>query len=114
MARPEEVSYHGNPNLKPLAYQHDFTKEEIAEYVKCQKDPKYFIENYVKIVTLDRGLQPFKLFDCQKGKVDLIMNERKVILMEKAPNFLYICYFHCMKVQKYIASCLINNIINVC
>ena len=82
MARPEEVSYHGNPNLKPLAYQHDFTKEEIAEYVKCQKDPKYFIENYVKIVTLDRGLQPFKLFDCQKGKVDLIMNERKVILME--------------------------------
>ena len=82
MARPEQVSYHGNPNLKPLAYQHDFTKEEIAEYVKCQNDPKYFIENYVKIVTLDKGLQPFKLFDCQKGKVDLIMNERKVILME--------------------------------
>ena len=78
----EQVSYHGNPNLKPLAYQHDFTKEEIAEYVKCQKDPKYFIENYVKIVTLDKGLQPFKLFDCQKGKVDLIMENRKVILME--------------------------------
>ena len=82
MARPEDVSYHGNPNLKPLAYQHDFTQQEIAEYVKCQNDPKYFIENYVKIVTLDKGLQPLKLFDCQKGKVDLIMNERKVILME--------------------------------
>jgi hypothetical protein len=82
MARPEVTSYHGNPNLKPLAYQHDFTQQEIAEYVKCQNDPKYFIENYVKIVTLDSGLQPFKLFECQKGKVDLIMNERKVILME--------------------------------
>ena len=82
MAQPEQVSYHGNPNLKPLAYQHDFTKEEIQEYVKCKEDPKYFIENYVKIVTLDKGLQPFKLFDCQKGKVDLIMKERKVILME--------------------------------
>jgi len=82
MAQPEQVSYHGNPNLKPLAYQHDFTKEEIAEYVKCQNDPKYFIENYVKIVTLDKGLQPFKLFDCQKAKVDLIMDNRKVILME--------------------------------
>jgi hypothetical protein len=82
MARPEVTSYHGNPNLKPLAYQHDFTQQEIAEYVKCQNDPKYFIENYVKIVTLDKGLQPFKLFECQKGKVDLIMNERKVILME--------------------------------
>ena len=82
MARPEVTSYHGNPNLKPLAYQHDFTQQEIAEYVKCQNDPKYFIENYVKIVTLDKGLQPFKLFECQKGKVDLIMNSRKVILME--------------------------------
>ena len=49
MAQPEQVSYHGNPNLKPLAYQHDFTKEEIAEYVKCQNDPKYFIEHYLKI-----------------------------------------------------------------
>lgn len=82
MAQNEQVSYHGNPNLKPLAYQHDFTKEEIQEYIKCKEDPKYFIENYVKIVTLDKGLQPFKLFDCQKGKVDLIMKERKVILME--------------------------------
>ena len=70
----EQSSYHGNPNLKPLAYQHDFTQQEIAEYVKCQNDAKYFIENYVKIVTLDKGLQPFKLFDCQKEKVDLIMD----------------------------------------
>ena len=82
MAKPAEASYHGNPNLKPLAYQHDFTSLEISEYVKCQNDPKYFIENYVKIVTLDKGLQPFKLFECQRGKVDLIMNSRKVILME--------------------------------
>ena len=78
----EASSYHGNPNLKPLAYKHDFTQHEIEEYIKCQNDTKYFIENYVKIVTLDKGLQPFKLFPCQKGKVDLIMNERKVILME--------------------------------
>ena len=82
MAQPDQTSYHGNPNLKPLAYQHDFTAHEISEYVKCQNDTKYFIENYVKIVTLDKGLQPFKLFECQKGKVDLIMNSRKVILME--------------------------------
>jgi len=80
--QPEQVSYHGNPNLKPLAYQHDFTKEEIQEYVKCKEDPKYFIENYVKIITLDKGLQPFKLYDCQKEKVDTIMNNRRVVLME--------------------------------
>tara|TARA_B100000427_G_scaffold326947_1_gene336580 strand:- start:146 stop:1807 length:1662 start_codon:yes stop_codon:yes gene_type:complete len=82
MPQPEQVSYHGNPNLKPLAYQHDFTKEEIKEYLKCKEDPVYFIENYVKIITLDSGLQPFKLYDCQKEKVDVIMNNRRVVLME--------------------------------
>ena len=75
-------SYHGNPNLKPLGYQHDFSQEEIEEYVKCKNDPVYFIEKYVKIITLDRGLQPFKLYDCQKEKVDVIMNNRRVVLME--------------------------------
>ena len=75
-------SYHGNPNLKPLGYQHDFTEEEIKEYVKCKDDPVYFIEKYVKIITLDKGLQPFKLYECQKRKVDCIMNNRRVVLME--------------------------------
>jgi len=77
-----DTSYHGNPNLKPVGYQHDFTKEQLTEFVKCSEDPIYFIENYCKIVTLDRGLQPFKLYDCQKNKVDFIMNNRKTILME--------------------------------
>ena len=76
------TSYHGNPNLKPLAYQHDFSKEEIAEYIKCSEDPVYFIENYVKIITLDKGLQPFKLYPCQKEKVKCIMDNRRVVLME--------------------------------
>ncbi len=82
MTQAEGNSYHGNPNLKPLAYQHDFTEDEIKEYIKCKEDPIYFIENYVKIITLDEGLQPFKLYDCQKRKVDCIMNNRRVVLME--------------------------------
>ena len=77
-----ETSYHGNPNLKAVGYQHDFTKEQLEEFVRCSEDPIYFIENYCKIVTLDRGLQAFKLYDCQKLKVDFIMNNRKTILME--------------------------------
>jgi hypothetical protein len=83
MAVPtEETSYHGNPNLKPIAYQHDFTKEQIRELIKCKEDPIYFIENYCQIVTLDKGLQPFLLYECQKRKVDFIMNNRQTILME--------------------------------
>ena len=78
----EETSYHGNPNLKSIGHKHDFTQEQIKEYLKCQDDPIYFIENYCQIVTLDNGLQLFKLYECQKKKVDIIMNNRKVILME--------------------------------
>lgn len=78
----EETSYHGNPNLKSIGYKHDFTEEQIRDYLKCKDDPIYFIENFCKIITLDKGLQPFKLYDCQKKKVEIIVNERKVILME--------------------------------
>lgn len=80
--KTEESSYHGNPNLKPVGYKHDWSKEQIAEYMKCADDPIYFIENYCQIITLDRGLQPFKLYECQKKKVDFIMNNRRCILME--------------------------------
>jgi hypothetical protein len=75
-------SYLGNSLLKASGVPLNFTKEEIEEYLKCADDPIYFIETYCKIVTLDHGLQPFKLYDCQKNKVKIIHENRKVILME--------------------------------
>ncbi|NBO69849.1 terminase [bacterium] len=78
----EESSYHGNINLKPIGYKHTFTQEQLEELIKCQEDPIYFIENYCQIVTLDHGLQLFKLYECQKRKVHHILNNRKAILME--------------------------------
>lgn len=80
--KTEDTSYHGNPNLKRVGYKHDWNKEQISEYMKCKEDPIYFIENYCMIVTLDQGLQPFKLYDCQKKKVDFIMDNRRCLLME--------------------------------
>ena len=75
-------SYLGNSLLKASGVHLNFTKDEIEEYLKCADDPIYFIESYCKIVTLDPGLQPFKLYDCQKNKVKVIHENRKVILME--------------------------------
>ena len=74
--------YNSNSALKAAGVKIQFTEAQNAEYVKCSQDPIYFIDNYCYIVTLDEGLQPFKLYDCQKEKIDLIHNERKVILME--------------------------------
>jgi hypothetical protein len=75
-------SYHGNPNLKSVGHHHQFTDEQLEELLKCEADPIYFIETYCQIVSLDKGLVPFKLYECQKRKVNLILNNRKVILME--------------------------------
>jgi len=57
--------YLGNPLLKKANTPIEFTKEQVEEYIKCKKDPVYFANNYVKIVTLDAGLQPFKTYDFQ-------------------------------------------------
>lgn len=75
-------SYLGNPNLKAAGVEIGFTKDQIEEYLKCAEDPIYFINTYCMIVTLDHGLQPFKLYPCQINKVNIIHKERKVILME--------------------------------
>ena len=75
-------TYLGNSNLKAAGVTVNFTEEQIVELRKCRKDPIYFIENYCKIITLDHGLQPFKLYDCQRKKVKIIHENRKVILME--------------------------------
>jgi hypothetical protein len=74
--------YNSNANLKAAGVSVQFTPEQIQEYVKCSSDPIYFVENYCYIVTLDHGLQLFKLYDCQKEKLKVIHENRRVILME--------------------------------
>lgn len=71
--------YLGNANLKPAGVQIDFTKDQIKEYVKCAKDPAYFIQKYIRVVSLDKGLVPFDLYDYQKDIVEKVHNNRFVI-----------------------------------
>jgi hypothetical protein len=61
--------YLGNPLLKKANVAHQWTKEEIEEYIKCKEDPVYFALNYVKIVQVDEGLIPFRMYDFQKELV---------------------------------------------
>ena len=58
--------YLGNPNLKRANTQIEFTEEQIYEFLKCKEDPVYFARNYIKIVTLDHGLQPFRMYPFQE------------------------------------------------
>jgi len=68
--------YLGNPLLKKANVPIDFTREQIEEYIKCKEDPVYFALNYVKIVSVDEGLIPFRMYEFQKELVDKFHNNR--------------------------------------
>ena len=72
-------AYLGNPNLKKINTPVEFSQDQIVEYQKCEEDPLYFMEKYVRIVSLDEGLVPFKMYDFQKRIVDTIHNNRFTI-----------------------------------
>ena len=59
-------NYLGNPNIKKDGIVSNFNEEQVLEYARCMKDPVYFVEKYAKIISLDKGLVPFKLYPYQK------------------------------------------------
>ena len=72
-------NYKSNPNLKSSGVQFIFTKEQIEERIKCMRDPIYFIERYMKIVHVDRGLVPFDLYAFQKELLSSYIDNRFTI-----------------------------------
>jgi len=58
--------YLGNPNLKKANTPIQFSAKQIEEFLKCKNDPLYFTQKYVKIVSLDEGLVPFKPYKFQE------------------------------------------------
>ncbi len=71
--------YLGNPNLKKAHTKSRFTPKQVDEVMKCLGDPKYFIEHYLKIVTIDKGLVPFEMYDFQRNMVDTFHDNRFTI-----------------------------------
>lgn len=71
--------YLNNPQLKRANVNIQFTEDQIAELDKCSKDPVYFIENYIKIITLDKGIQSIQLYGFQKKIIKTIQDNRFVI-----------------------------------
>lgn len=71
--------YLGNPLIKRAGIEHEFTPEQAKEIYKCASDAVYFVSNYCKIVTLDKGLQLFKPFEYQVKMLETFHNKRFVI-----------------------------------
>lgn len=72
-------SYRDNPLLKRAGVQHNYTEEEIKEYILCSKDPVYFAERYIKIVNVDKGLIPFEMWQFQRDMIKIFHENRFAI-----------------------------------
>lgn len=73
--------YLGNPNLKKIAEEIEWTPELLKEYMKCANDPVYFSKTYIKIVHVDKGLVPFDMYDYQKSIVQKITDNRRLAVL---------------------------------
>ena len=63
------TGYKGNPKLRRAHIKIAMTQHQFDEAAKCANDPIYFIRNYVKIVVLGKGVQPFNLYQFQEEMV---------------------------------------------
>ena len=72
-------SYQNNPNLPNGQYQHHFTQHEKDEFLKCMEDPVYFTKTYLKLVHVDKGLVPFKMWDFQEDLLSTFHKNRFTI-----------------------------------
>ena len=74
-----DTAYKANPLLKQRGVEIAYTKEQIKEVIKCSQDPEYFLENYIKVISLDDGIVPFIPYPFQRELVDSFHNNRFTI-----------------------------------
>lgn len=74
-------SYNGNLKLKKAGVKIPWTMEELDEIERCREDVVYFAAKYCKIVSLDRGLVNFEMYDYQKEIIQIMDDNRFSIFL---------------------------------
>jgi len=77
----EIFSFRGSDDLRPAGAVVEYTPEMIAEYIKCSKDPIYFIRHYITVVHPDRGAVLMDLYPFQEDMVKCYHENKRVIFM---------------------------------
>lgn len=75
----KSLCFLNNENLKSAGVKLPLTAEQILEIEKCTTDIIYFVKNYVRIVTLDDGVQNFHLYPYQEEWITACYNNRFVM-----------------------------------
>ena len=80
---PKEQLLDNRVGIPSRNYDYDgLTILHKLEWLKCRHDEIYFVEKYVKILTLDNGEQPFKLWDYQKELIKSFEDNRFVLSVQ--------------------------------
>ncbi len=110
MPTPNNSSgYLGNALVKRDSVEHQFTKEEVIEYAKCMKNPVHFAENYIKVISLDKGLISFKPYDYQRKMFEHFNDNRFSIVLacrqsgKSISSIIYILWYVCFHADKTVA-----------
>ena len=104
-----EFGYLGNPSVKRDGVETQFTKKEVIEYARCMKDPSYFAKTYLKVISLDSGLVPFKLYPYQEKMFDHFNKNRFSIVLacrqsgKSISSVGYLLWYACFHPEKTIA-----------
>jgi hypothetical protein len=108
MIRSREI-YKGNTGVKSDGIVQEWTNDEVEEYVKCLNDPSYFAETYCKVISLDRGLVPFKLYPYQRKMFHSFNENRFNIVLacrqsgKSISSVAYLLWFALFNPEKTIA-----------
>jgi hypothetical protein len=73
--------YKGNIGVKSDGITQEWTAHQVTEYAKCMKDPSYFAKTYCKVISLDKGLVPFKLYPYQEQMFNTFNENRFNIVL---------------------------------
>ncbi len=76
-----EHFYLNNQCVKRSGVRQVFTTAEADEYLRCMDNPAYFVKNYVKIISLDKGLIPFELYPYQEKMFEHFEKNRFSIVL---------------------------------
>ena len=104
-----EFAYNGNNRVKRDGINWNYTEHELSEYIKCSKDPIYFIENYIKINNLDEGVVLFKLRGYQSNMINHLNDNRFSVILsgrqsgKTITSAAWICWFVLFNADKTIA-----------
>lgn len=71
-----------NPQIKKAFATDEYTPQMIQELARCQKDPVYFMKNYIKVQHPTKGVIKFDLYEYQERFVKCMHENRFVVTLQ--------------------------------